>query len=211
MQRPFAARARAGCSTPVELACALAAEFGVVDPLGVDAGLDALAAQVGCVRGLDDAEQLAALAAVLATFEPVAAQADPGVLLLPTVLDRLEGAPAVLAVIACDVGRRVGMDLGVVGDGRRHLVAHRAGEEPLALDPHRRGAIAEGEAVHGLGWRCSHQVAFALLCELVECSLRAGDVERAIHAAELRLELPLSAQALETVRTELQTVRARLN
>lgn len=59
--------------------------------------------------------------------------------------------------------------------------------------------------------RCSHQIAFAVLHELVECSVRTGALTDAIHAAQLRLVLPLAPDALEHLRGELDRLRARLD
>jgi hypothetical protein len=212
MPLPFALQASAGCPTYADLALSLAAEFGVVDAEVADASLDALAAGLSGVRAAGPVEQIAALGELMAAFEPTEAVADPRVLMLDEVLDRMQGDPALLAVIAVDAARRAGMDVGVVGDGRRHLVAHRGLAEPVAMDPSLRAAPAGGlDAVGDVTWRCSHQVAFAILRDLIECSLRAGAIADAIRAAELRLALPLGAEALDALRRDLAGLRSRLN
>jgi hypothetical protein len=60
-------------------------------------------------------------------------------------------------------------------------------------------------------WRCSHQVTFATLRELIERQLRVGDLGGALRAAELRLQLPLEGWVSERLNVELASMRARLN
>lgn len=211
MPLPFAVQASTGCPTHAELALALAGEFGDVDAGAVDGALDALAAELGCARTQPPVEQLAALGSLLDAFAAVEAQADPRVLMLDAALERFEGHPALLAVVACEAGRRAGFELGVIGDGGRHLVAHRGLDRPLALDTSQRGRTRGGEQLEGLTWRCSHQLSFTLLRELVDCSLRGGDLDRAIRAANLRLTLPVGRETLDVLRAELAALRARLN
>lgn len=211
MPLPFAVQASAGCPTHADLTLALAAEFGQVDLAAVDGALDALAADLCGARGLAPREQIAALGSLLGAFAPADVQADPRVLMLDAVVERFEGAQVLLAVVACEAARRAGLPVGVIGDGRRHLVGHCATAEPLALDPAHRGGPRGAEEVEGLMWRCSHQVAFAVLRDLVDCSLRGGDLARALRAAELRLTLPLGPDALDVLRAELTALRARLN
>ncbi len=206
---PFSLAAGLSCPTYADLAAALAAEFRPLDEEQVDAELDALAAGVAGLRGADPLTQLDALTGMLACFEAVQAPLDPRALLIDVVLERLTGHPTTLAVIAAEVGRRAGLDVGLVAIGRRHLVAHRMAEDPVAIDPELPAVqVVEDERA---AWRCSHQVAYALLREQLDRALRAGDIAGALRAAELRLALPLDDGARERMRAELRALRARLN
>jgi hypothetical protein len=124
-------------------------------------------------------------------------------------LDRLAGHQPVLAVIAAEAARRAGLALAVVGDGPALLVGPYARRGAAAFDPRRPGVgrLEEERVI----WRCSHQVAFALLREYLDRALRAGDLAGALRAADLRLELPLEDWVLDRLRSERHALRARLN
>jgi hypothetical protein len=206
---PFSLAAGLSCPTHADFAVALAAVFHELDEAAVDDQLDAIAASLYGVAGFDAREQLEALTAAMAVFEPMQAPLDPRALLIDVALDRLSGHPTALAVIGTEVARRAGLCVGVVGAGRRHLVGHRHAGLEIGLD---LGVSAVRTVTdRRAGWRCSHQVAFATLRELIERQLRVGDVGGALHAAELRLQLPLEDWVGERLAVELQSLRARLN
>ena len=206
---PFTLAAGLSCPTHADLAAALSAEFRLVDEPAVDAALDALGAALAPAREAGAGGQLETLAGVMAAFEPLDAAGDPSALLIDVVLDRMAGHPAVLAVIAAEAARRAGLALAVVGDGPALLVGPYARRGAAAFDPRRPGVgRLQGECVI---WRCSHQVAFALLREYLDRALRSGDLAGALRAADLRLELPLEEWALDRLRGERRALRARLN
>jgi len=64
---------------------------------------------------------------------------------------------------------------------------------------------------HEPEWRCGHQVAYTLLDEVELRCERAGDLARAIRAAELRCALPFDEEASERATVRLRRLRARLN
>jgi hypothetical protein len=206
---PFSLAAGLSCPSHADLAAALAAEFHELDEVAVDDHLDALAASLYGVHRFDPLEQLDALTAAMAAFEPMQAPLDPRALLIDVALDRFSGHPTTLAVIGTEVARRAGLCVGVVGAGRRHLVGHRHAGLEVGLDPNVCAvrAVTDRRA----GWRCSHQVTFSTLRELIERQLRVGDVGGALRAAELRLQLPLESWVTERLTIELASMRARLN
>lgn len=194
-----------------ELALALAAEFGPADSAGVLHELEALALEL---RGAEDSEpidQLEALGALMAAFRPVRDPLRRRPLMLDAVLRDSAGDPALLAVLATDVGRRAGLDVAIAGDGDVHVVAHRRGTRPLALALDAPGARLQAVRERSMAWCCPHQMVSLLIGELLERARRVGDVSAAIHAAELRLALPLHGRARLAMRAELAAVRATLN
>lgn len=62
-----------------------------------------------------------------------------------------------------------------------------------------------------VSWRCPYQVMRLLLGELLDRSRRGGDWSAAVHAAELRLALPLDRHGRRLMRAELAAIRAALN
>jgi hypothetical protein len=206
---PFLLAAGLSCPTHADLAAALAAEFRPFDEEAVDQQLDALASGLAGARAAPGREQLHALGAAMTVFEPLQAPLDPYALHIDVALKRLAGHPTTLTVIGAEVARRAGLSAGVVEAGGRHLVGLREVGPGLGLDP----SVGSVRAVtdRRAEWRCSHQVAFALLRELVERHLRVGDVAGAVRAAELRLALPLEAWVSKRLVVELQSIRARLN
>jgi hypothetical protein len=141
----------------------------------------------------------ASLAAELGAFDDAALERGLAALELPV---------AGLAALGHPV--RAGMPVGVVGVGGRHLVGHEH-VTPWLLDP------VTGEVVDArtLGqepeWRCGHQVADTLLDEVELRCERAGDLTRAIRAAQLRCALPFDDEASERAGLRLRRLRSRLN
>lgn len=209
----FARHAAAACPGQGELALAVAAEFSEVDAGAAEAQLDLLALEVVPARRHAPADQLAALAAAMRAFAVVEPHVGSADLRVDEVLRTCEGHPLALAVIAAEAGVRAGLDVGLIGDGERHLVAHRQLAEPLALD---LGSASRAPALRPvdeprLTWRCAHQVGFALLGLLIARGTRGGDLPLALRAAELRLELPLADRVRRCQEDGLARLRARLN
>jgi hypothetical protein len=114
---------------------------------------------------------------------------------------------------ACaEVGRRRGVPLGIVSDGRRHFVAHREPAERVVLDfGSHRGLRSAADLQADLCWHCAHQVCCAMLQALLTRSLDRGDLAWALRLAELRLELPFDADTRQGALDDLTALRARLN
>ncbi len=194
-----------------ELALALAAEFGPADSAGVMHELEVLALELRGAELLAPRYQLEALGGVMTAFRPVRDPLRRRPLMLDAVLRDRAGDPAVLAVLATDVARRAGLDVAIAGDGDRYVVAHRRGNRPLVLALDAPGGRVQMVHPHSMAWCCPHQMVSFLIGELLERARRVGDVSAAIHAAELRLALPLNGRARLAMRAELAAVRAGLN
>ena len=80
------------------------------------------------------------------------------------------------------------------------------------LDPFSGGRVVTDE-VRSDSLRAwgAHETALRILNNLVGSYLVRGDVGRAIHAADLRLALPLEPAARDVLAAELRGLRARLN
>lgn len=211
MMLPFSLAAGLSCPTHADLAAALAAEFHPVDERAVDEALDALAAGLTRARASDALDQLDALAGAMAAFETHVAPLEARAVHLDIALDRLSGHPTALAVIGGEVARRAGLDLWIAAAGGHHVVAHPAYGVQVAYDPALPGVRRIRPGVAAPTWRCSHQVAFALLREHLDRALRAGDIAGALRAAELRLDLPIDSATRSRLTAEQRALRARLN
>lgn len=208
---PFADRARRPGAGLAELATALAAEFDPVDHVGVAQDLAALTLELHGADRLPATGQLEALAALMRGFHPRADPLSKRSLMLDAVLRDRAGDPLVLALLATDLGRRAGLDVAMGDAGHDLVVAHRRSTRPFAVALDAPGPRVVRLADDTLTWRCPHQVMRLLLSELVDRARRTGDVSAAIHAAELRLALPLDRRSRLAMRAELAGVRAVLN
>jgi len=208
---PFSLAAGLSCPTHADLAAALAAEFHPVDERAVDDALDALAVSLADARGASALEQLDELASTMSVFESWPAPLDARAVHVDLALDRLAGHPTALAVIGAEAARRAGLDLAVAASGAHHVVAHRGHGVLVAYDPATAALRRVRPGVAAPTWRCSHQVAFALLGEHLDRALRAGDIAGALRAAELRLELPVDGGTRARLLAEQDALRARLN
>lgn len=205
---PFAVKAAGRCPGLADLALSLAEEFGEVDRTGALAALDRLASVLLPTAGMAPTSQCDALASLLGDLLSPA-EGEPDDLLLDRVVERGRGHPALLALIWVEVAARAGMPIAAVGAPGLLLAGHL--EAPLLLDPTRPGVFVRPDLVPvRLRRRCSHEVAFALLDELMDIYALAGDVRSATRAAELRLALPVRGPALEAVRREADALRARI-
>lgn len=209
---PFAQQVRADvCPPHAELLLALAAEFSFVDDTAFYDALDALAAPLMAAHRHPPRLQMLALRASLRPFRPVAADAaGRSALLVDAVLARFEGDPTLLVCLGAELGRRAGMPLGVIGDRHgRHLVAHRAMDEPVALDPVADKPVARIDEPGRYTWRCAHQVAFVVLGHIAgHALLQTGERHVAEHAMRLRLALPIDDATRARLDQELAAVLA---
>lgn len=211
MMLPFSLAAGLSCPTHADLAAALAAEFHPVDEDAVDAALDAIAVSLTPARDADAVGQLDELQSAMSVFEPLAAPLEAGAVHIDVAIERLAGHPTTLAVIGAEAARRAGLDLGIAAAGAHHVVAHVGHGVQLAYDAACGGLRRVRPGVAAPTWRCSHQVAFALLREHLDRALRAGDIAGALRAAELRLELPVDAATRARLHAEQHALRSRLN
>lgn len=116
------------------------------------------------------------------------------------------------AVVAVETGRRNGVPLGIVSDGRRHFRSPssfaRAAGARLRVSPRPAPGFA---APRESGLALRSQVSCAVLDNLSCRAAESGDPGRAIRAAELKLELPFDPRTREIASSDLRSPRARLN
>jgi hypothetical protein len=209
---PFAVQANRGCSTPCNLALALAAEFVPVRLARADHALDELAAWLVGGRDGDPVGQLHALARLArAHLEAVVLSTAIDDLLFNRVAPDGAGHPLLLAVACSEAARRAGLPVGIVAGADGAFVAHRELAEPLLVDP-ARGALRDARTLHSpVSWQCCHQVAARILNRIGERAERVGHLCWALRAAELRLALPFEAPTRDRLEADLRRIRARLN
>jgi hypothetical protein len=210
---PFALHAAQACVPHAELATSLAGAFHAVDAEAVDDRIDQLAAELIGPPPDDPLEQLQAVADVLRL--PVAPRPKAGdrvgPLMIDVALDERVAHPLTRAILAVDIGRRHGFEVGLVSNGAVHCVGHEQLDEPLLLRCD-SAAIVDAHTIPAtLQWRCSHEACALLLDELEDRWLRWNRIEEALLAAQLRLRLPLDADCAQDARVQVERVRARLN
>jgi regulator of sirC expression with transglutaminase-like and TPR domain len=210
---PFAELAAHNAPPLDELALALAAEFRDVDAQAALARLDDLGEEVRLVGG----DPLEAVVGVLGRRHGFAGAReqydDPANSMLDVVLERRAGLPILLSVVYVEVARRAGLALAGVGLPGHYVVGRFAPPAPVVLlDPFAGGAPLDAApaAEHVRQWG-AHETALRMLNNLVGSYTRRNDLGRAIRAAEMRLELPVSGPPAEALGAELRSLRARLN
>jgi regulator of sirC expression with transglutaminase-like and TPR domain len=217
---PFAEVAGDSEATLDVVALALAGEFRDVDVPGAMASLDALGAELS--RAAEQTSR-APEAEVIACRQVLGdahgflgdqAQYDhPDNSMLDLVLARRRGLPILLSVVYVEVARRAGIDLAGVGLPGHFVVGHFGAVPPVLLDPFIGGATvttaAAGELIRA--WN-AHEIAMRMLNNLIAAYQRRGDLTSALHAATMRLALPVSEPELHDVlKAELRAIQARLN
>jgi hypothetical protein len=208
---PFSLAAGLSCPSPADLAAALAAEFHAVDEVAIDDAIDEVACALAGARGASAPDQLDALTRGMAAFEALTVPLEARAVHIDVALRRTAGHPTTLAVIGAEAAQRAGLDLAIAAAGRHHVVAHRQHGVQVAYDPSTARVRHIRPGVQAPTWRCSHQVAYALLQEHLDRALRAGDLAGALRAADMRLELPLDPTMRAKLELERKMLGARLN
>lgn len=196
---------------PARVLMDVASALHDVDRETVDDDLAALAACALSARCSGPAAQLEAIAGAMEPFAVSDAQVGVGDLLVDDVLANWTGTPLLLCAVAVEAGARAGLDLAVAGDGRDHVVVHRAERAGAAYDPERGLRTLTPPERERFRPRCGHQVAFSVLATMIERATRGGDVGLALRAADLRLRLPLAAPLRARVEAERTGLAAVLN
>ena len=197
-----------------ELALALAGELREVDSQDADARLARLAESVSMSFGAGARAELESVAAVVLEHvkPPSERPPDDSDLMLDAALASGCGQPVVAAVLAAEIGRRCGVNLGIVSDGRRHFAAHRGLTDPVVLDFGRRRELRHPEELRAdLSWQCAHQVCCAILQALLTRALERGDLAWALRLAELKLALPFDSHTRRHALSDLAALQAQLN
>jgi regulator of sirC expression with transglutaminase-like and TPR domain len=197
-----------------ELALALAGAFRPVDADAALAELDRLGSELAPAAGAGPALEAEAVRVVLGErhgFVGERSEYDhPDNSMLDLVLERRRGLPILLSVVYVEVARRAGIALGGIGLPGHYVVGHFGQTPPSLLDPFGGGTpLARPE--RPLQRSGPHETVLRMLNNLVGSYQRRADLARAIRAAELRLELPISEPQRHALNTELNSLRAVLN
>lgn len=201
------------------LALALAAEFREVDRDAAIARLDALGEELREAVEAGDGSpeaQAQACAHVLGGVHGFLGDAEdydhPDNSMLDVVLERRRGLPILLSVVYLEAARRAGVPLAGVGLPGHFVVGHFGADRPLLLDPFSGGFRFEGELDGGdLEPWAPPAIAMRMLNNLVGTYRRRGDLASAIHAAGMRLALPVDEDLRAAFGRELAVLRALLN
>jgi regulator of sirC expression with transglutaminase-like and TPR domain len=214
---PFVAVAAQPEPRVEELALSLAAEFREVDEAAVIAVLDELGDEVAAARAALDGPQagIEALREVLAVrhgFTGDRRRYDhPYNSMLDLVLERRRGLPILLSVLYLATAQRAGIALSGVGLPGHYVVGDLRADPPILIDPFSGGTPVVTDSPRDVRAWGAHETALRILNNLVAAYDRRADLGRAIHAAELRLALPLNHERMQALRIELGALRARLN
>jgi len=217
---PFADVAGDPDTTLDVLALALAGEFREVDAAAAIARLDSLGVELSAAADQTDRTPKATAIAcrqVLGDargFIGDQAQYDhPDNSMLDLVLTRRRGLPILLSVVYVEVARRAGIELAGVGLPGHFVVGHFGADPPVLLDPFTGGATVTTDAAQELirPWD-AREIAMRMLNNLAAAYQRRGDLARALHAATMRMALPVAEPHLQDVlAAELRALQARLN
>lgn len=215
----FAAVAADPDTTLDVLALALAAEFREVDVAGSMTGLDVLGAEVARAaaqtHGTPRAQALACAQVIGAAHGFVGDREhydDPDNSMLDLVLTRRRGLPILLSVVYVEAARRASIPIAGVGLPGHFVVGHFGTDPPVLLDPFAGGGQVATDAPREVvrPWRAD-EIVMRMLNNLVAAYGRRGDVGAAIHAAGLRLALPVGAPQRDMLQAELRAIQAQLN
>jgi regulator of sirC expression with transglutaminase-like and TPR domain len=197
------------------LALALASEFRELDANAAIVELDLLGSELAAAAGEGPRGEVVALREVLGERHGFSGDRDdydnPDNSMLDVVLERRRGLPILLSIVYVEVGRRTGAELAGVGLPGHFVVGHFGHVPALLLDPFAGGAELATEVPIPIRPWGSHETALRMLNNLVGSYVRRHDLSRAIRAAEMRLELPLTQSDAEPLAGELRSLRARLN
>jgi regulator of sirC expression with transglutaminase-like and TPR domain len=200
-----------------ELALSLAAEFRDVDESAAIAVLDELGDEVAAARTRLEGPRagVEALREVLAVRHGFAGDRrrydHPYNSMLDLVLERRRGLPILLSVLYLATAQRAGIALCGVGLPGHYVVGDLRSSPPVLIDPFAGGTPVVAESPRDVRSWGAHETALRILNNLVAAYDRRADLGRAMHAAELRLALPLGYEQMEALRIELGALRARLN
>ena len=177
------------CPSAGDALLAIAAEFRPLDRARVSFRLDELARSLFAVVAERDPGGTARALAALLTDE-LRFQRDESSLeglWLDRALERRAGHPLALAVIAAEIGRRAGLQVGICSTAWGWYAGIGEPERLWLIDP----ATDPGPTPSGpVRSHCGHEVAFAALTGIYARLVRDGDEAAAHHAVELRGRCP---------------------
>lgn len=211
---PFSIHATIGCPAHAELALSLAWTFRDVDAGATDNALSRLADSIPQPASNHPRDELRALLAISERLSSRAKRpAKGGVddLMLDTAVDGPATHPLMRAVVAAEAGRRAGLSVGIVSNGRDHCVAHTRLGDPLLLRLDVPAICDAHDLPPTLTWRCAHELCGQLLDVLESRWLDEGRPDQALKAAELRTHLPFDDHGSAEAQVRLARVQARFN
>jgi hypothetical protein len=179
------------CPPPGDMLVAIAAEFRPVAAGRVSYRLDELARPMFDVAGARDPRAASHRLATLLTDELGLRTDDTSIdgLWIDTVLERRAGHPLTLAVVAAEIGRRAGIEVGICSTPTGWYAGIGERERLWLIDPLLDSGPTPAGPVRN---HCGHEVGFAALTGLYARQLRDGDAPAAHRAAQLRGQLPVT-------------------
>jgi hypothetical protein len=190
--RSFAELAAGPCPPFDEILLALSMELGSVDRATALDSLDEHARRLFGVERLNPTARVQRLGTVLdaeAAFRPVDGRADPRAFLLDQVVACRQGHPALLAVVAHELARRAGVDIGVFSSPSGWYVGCQdTGHVALIA----LGGAAVDITPPGVRRHCAHEVAYTVLWGLQYSLCSSGQHDAAAHIGALRQHLPVA-------------------
>jgi len=182
------------CPGPGDMLLAVAAEFRPVAAGRVSFRLDELARTLFDVAAARDPRAASYRLATLLTDRLGFRTDDSSLdgLWMDVALERRAGHPLALAVIAAEIGRRAGIEVGICSTPAGWYAGIGEPERLWLIDP----VLDPGPTPAGPVRRhCGHEVGFAALTGIYARLLRDGDELGAHRAARLRGRLPVSRHA----------------
>jgi hypothetical protein len=179
------------CPAPGDILLAIAAEFRAFDAARVSFALDELARPLFPIAAEHQPGRAARSLAALLTDE-LRLQRDESPLeglWVDRALERGKGHSLALAVIAAEIGRRAGLNVGICSTACGWYAGIGEPDRLWLIDP----AIEPGPTPDGpVRGHCGHEVAFAALTGIYARLVRDGDEPAAHHAVRLRGRLPIT-------------------
>jgi regulator of sirC expression with transglutaminase-like and TPR domain len=179
------------CPAPGDMLVAVAAEFRPVAAARVSFRLDELARTLFDAAAARDPRAASHRLATLLTDELGLRTDDASLdgLWIDAALERRTGHPLTLAVIAAEIGRRAGIEVGICSTATGWYAGIGEADRLWLIDP----VLDPGPTPEGpVRNHCGHEVGFAALTGIYARLIRDGDELGAHRAARLRGRLPVT-------------------
>jgi hypothetical protein len=179
------------CPAPGDSLLAIASEFRTVDAERTSFRLDDFSRSLFAVALEHDPGAAARELAQLLTDEVRMRRDESSLdgLWLDRTLERRAGHPLVMAVVAAEIGRRAGFEVGICSTAWGWYAGIGEPERLWLIDP----AMDPGPTPSGpVRCHCGHEVAFAALTGVYARLVRDGDQLAAHRAVQLRGRLPVA-------------------
>jgi Transglutaminase-like superfamily len=185
------------CPAPGDALLAIAAEFRDVDRDRTSFELDDFARTLFSVAAERDPGTSARALAELLTDEVCLRREESSLegLWLDRALDKRAGHPLALAVIAAEIGRRAGLEVGICSTTWGWYAGIGEPERLWLIDPSTNPSPPTPPPSGPVRSHCGHEVAFAALTGIYARLVRDGDGPAADRAVRLRGRLPVTRHA----------------